>query len=391
MQVIPLQETMGRRSQSMVAKRPAGSRAGFQITVVALALAYASGATAEVVVSSAGGAAQPGQTATVAFAISGTRTVKAVATYQAQVAFNSNALDIDSFCTGGNANGAPCSANSDCLGGLCAANCSMSGRLAQQTAQFSRPEVASLILFIGDTAFPIDTFGDGDLLTCTFNVRSDAPPGNHKLLTTFLEVADASGDAVAARAVDGSVIVDVADRPVAGRLEGSAPSAAAPPVADSGVVGGAPSQAAPAAPAAPGAPAVPKAPAGQAGVAPARTPAPAGAPGAAPEEAATPAEAAAGGVPPTSAAAAAAAPAAAGTTPTAAAQTSTPAAAATATKAAAKATPTAVAKAKAAASSDAAAPPAEKGGCQLSPAGTASGCLWLALPALVFLLRRRTR
>src|SRR5262249_13525443 len=80
-------------------------------------------------------------------------------------------------------------------------------RLTDDIAQFSRSAVGSLIFLIGDTSFPIATFGDGNLLTCTFTAKATAVAGTYPLTTTFLEVADLDGNSLVAGSADGSVVV----------------------------------------------------------------------------------------------------------------------------------------------------------------------------------------
>ena len=163
---------------------------------------------AGIVVASDTQATTPGGTAAITYRIVGTGAASRVATYNAQISFDASSLDIDSSCLGGTNNGDACTKSADCAGnGLCSANCTKDLRLTNQAGQFNRSGIDTLIVFVGDTSFPIAPFGDGNLFICTFAVKAGAAPGTYPLTTTFLEVADTNGDDLTAASSDGGIVV----------------------------------------------------------------------------------------------------------------------------------------------------------------------------------------
>ncbi len=69
------------------------------------------------------------------------------------------------------------------------------------------PGLARLRLFVGDIVAPIDTFADGRLVTCEFEVAAEAQPGMSFVVGDRLNIGDARGSVFDAETVDGSVTV----------------------------------------------------------------------------------------------------------------------------------------------------------------------------------------
>jgi len=137
----------------------------------------AANAKAAITVTSSSATVAPGEDATIVYSISGTS--DNVATYNAEVSYDSANLEFVS--------------------------CDVDARLANQIGQFTEPSPGTVILFVGDTSPPVDSFGDGTMATCTF--RAGQTEGQFPLETTFLEVGDALASVLDASAVDGQVNV----------------------------------------------------------------------------------------------------------------------------------------------------------------------------------------
>jgi hypothetical protein len=144
---------------------------------------------AQILVSSSPAEIEQGGSAGVTFSISGTS--NNVATYNAEVEIDAANVDI------------VCGVDGTCTG------CTIDPRLTVQILQVTRPRPDALIFFVGDTAPPVGTFGDGPLFTCTFAAPATATPGVYAFSSEFLEVGDASGNVLPANDDYGDLTVIV--------------------------------------------------------------------------------------------------------------------------------------------------------------------------------------
>lgn len=144
---------------------------------------------AQILISSTEAQIEQGGSAPVTFSMTGS--TGNVATYNAEVEIDAANVDISCDNTGA------------CTG------CTLDSRLTSQILQVTRPRPDALIFFVGDTAPPVATFGDGPLFVCNFNAPSTATPGTYAFDSTFLEVGDASGNVLPANDDYGDLTVIV--------------------------------------------------------------------------------------------------------------------------------------------------------------------------------------
>jgi hypothetical protein len=175
--------------------------------VAALLLLAAVHGQAQITVTSSSAQVAPGQEAVITYSIAGTMPGDDVATYTGEISFDVTNVGMSSACAGGPNDGTMCTQASECPDGLCLANCTQAPALTEQVTQVSRPLPNQLILFVGDTSFPVASVGDGNLFQCTFNVPDTAAEGSYELTSSFLEVADTDGVPLEATIDDGSIVV----------------------------------------------------------------------------------------------------------------------------------------------------------------------------------------
>jgi Tol biopolymer transport system component len=136
----------------------------------------------------------PGRTVTVPVSISGG---EEVATVQFDLLFDTAVLTIDNP-------GLACALDQRLVG---------DGRVLvafRPQVPPAPPGKVRLRLAVLDLGFPIDSFGDGPILSCTFGVRPDAPLGTFELVDTpsRRQVADAVGNVFGNAFVPGTVTIE---------------------------------------------------------------------------------------------------------------------------------------------------------------------------------------
>jgi Cohesin domain len=159
------------RKQWQVARKTRSIGFGYPITLVVLALGLltqVSAARAQISVATGNGIGAPGDTASVTMTMTGSS--GNVAQLNFDIVFDVDVLSINTT------------------------DCTIAPRLAA-THSLSPfiPQPGRLRLGVLDLTFPLDTFGDGDLATCTFHISGDAQLGTTTPLTMEnLEVSDDS-------------------------------------------------------------------------------------------------------------------------------------------------------------------------------------------------------
>lgn len=93
-----------------------------------------------------------------------------------------------------------------------ASACRLDARLGSQVVRTSVPDSPAapegqrrLRIFVGDLVLPTDAFGDGPLVSCAFEIRSDAPGGVSSVVGDHLNVSDVRGNAFGTATTAGGV------------------------------------------------------------------------------------------------------------------------------------------------------------------------------------------
>lgn len=168
---------------------------------VAVSLVVAGRASAVVTVGVATNNGVPGGTLTLTMSISRETTDSSVASANVDVIFDTTQLQLTGACS--DAGAAACQVNADCTApAICVFSpgpCQIDPRLTKQTFNVFVPDFQNvpvgrrrLRLAILDTEPPVDTFTDGILGTCTFQVLSGAAAGP---LTLYAGACSNSGTA----------------------------------------------------------------------------------------------------------------------------------------------------------------------------------------------------
>lgn len=99
------------------------------------------------------------------------------------------------------------------------AACSLSSRLrgTHELRAFrpqrpaTQPGISRVRFFVGDLLFPVESFTEGPLFTCNFEIDASAVPGNFVVVGERVNIGDVNGDVFDGRVTDGSITVTECD------------------------------------------------------------------------------------------------------------------------------------------------------------------------------------